>query len=295
MSLKDTMPSPDIIDEIVLSKAQDSEVTIIEPGTNRYLPDMKELWRFRNLFYALVWRNVRIRYKNTTLGAVWILLQPFLQMLVYTLVFGLWARIPVGDIPYSVHVLSGLVLLFFLNRIITESANVVRGNQSLTRKVYFPKLILPCTVTASAMVDLCVTQLLLLIIMTVQGVTPEATIVLAPIFLLLVVFWAFALSLWFSALGIRFRDLTLLIPVMTMLMMYMSPVIYPITIVPEYLLPIYALNPMVGIVTGFRWAVLGIEPFYPWMLGVTVVETLVVGITGLVYFVRTERSFNDFL
>ena len=295
MSLKDTMPSPDIIDEIVLSKAQDSEVTIIEPGTNRYLPDMKELWRFRNLFYALVWRNVRIRYKNTTLGAVWILLQPFLQMLVYTLVFGLWARIPVGDIPYSVHVLSGLVLLFFLTRVISESANVVRGNQSLTRKVYFPKLILPCTVTASAMVDLCVTQLLLLIIMTVQGVTPEATIVLAPIFLLLVVFWAFALSLWFSALGIRFRDLTLLIPVMTMLMMYMSPVIYPITIVPEYLLPIYALNPMVGIVTGFRWAVLGIEPFYPWMLGVTVVETLVVGITGLVYFVRTERSFNDFL
>lgn len=295
MSLKDTMPSPDIIDEIVLNKAQDSEVTIIEPGTNRYLPDMKELWRFRNLFYALVWRNVRIRYKNTTLGAVWILLQPFLQMLVYTLVFGLWARIPVGDIPYSVHVLSGLVLLFFLTRVISESANVVRGNQSLTRKVYFPKLILPCTVTASAMVDLCVTQLLLLIIMTVQGVTPEATIVLAPIFLLLVVFWAFALSLWFSALGIRFRDLTLLIPVMTMLMMYMSPVIYPITIVPEYLLPIYALNPMVGIVTGFRWAVLGIEPFYPWMLGVTVVETLVVGITGLVYFVRTERSFNDFL
>ena len=295
MSLKDTMPSPDIIDEIVLNKAQDSEVTIIEPGTNRYLPDMKELWRFRNLFYALVWRNVRIRYKNTALGAVWILLQPFLQMLVYTLVFGLWARIPVGDIPYSVHVLSGLVLLFFLTRVISESANVVRGNQSLTRKVYFPKLILPCTVTASAMVDLCVTQLLLLIIMTVQGVTPEATIVLAPIFLLLVVFWAFALSLWFSALGIRFRDLTLLIPVMTMLMMYMSPVIYPITIVPEYLLPIYALNPMVGIVTGFRWAVLGIEPFYPWMLGVTVVETLVVGITGLVYFVRTERSFNDFL
>ena len=293
--MKDTMPSPDIIDEIVLNKAQDSEVTIIEPGTNRYLPDMKELWRFRNLFYALVWRNVRIRYKNTTLGAVWILLQPFLQMLVYTLVFGLWARIPVGDIPYSVHVLSGLVLLFFLTRVISESANVVRGNQSLTRKVYFPKLILPCTVTASAMVDLCVTQLLLLIIMTVQGVTPEATIVLAPIFLLLVVFWAFALSLWFSALGIRFRDLTLLIPVMTMLMMYMSPVIYPITIVPEYLLPIYALNPMVGIVTGFRWAVLGIEPFYPWMLGVTVVETLVVGITGLVYFVRTERSFNDFL
>ena len=293
--MKDTMPSPDIIDEIVLNKAQDSEVTIIEPGTNRYLPDMKELWRFRNLFYALVWRNVRIRYKNTALGAVWILLQPLLQMLVYTLIFGLWARIPVGDIPYSVHVLSGLVLLFFLNRIITESANVVRGNQSLTRKVYFPKLILPCTVTASAMVDLCVTQLLLFIIMTVQGVTPEATIVLAPIFLLLVVFWAFALSLWFSALGIRFRDLTLLIPVMTMLMMYMSPVIYPITIVPEYLLPIYALNPMVGIVTGFRWAVLGIEPFYPWMLGVTVAETLLVGITGLIYFVRTERSFNDFL
>ena len=289
------MASSNLTDEMALEGNSDSAVTIIEPQFDRYFPDSDELWRFRNLFNALVWRNIRVRYKNTALGAFWILLQPLLQMLVYTMIFGIWARIPVKNIPYSIHVLSGLVLVFFLTRVLGESANIIRANQSLTRKVYFPKLILPIVLTASAIVDLGVALILLTAIMLVQGVFPSITVVLAPVFLIILIGWAFALSLWFSALGIRFRDVTLIVPVMNMLMMYMSPIIYPITIVPDYLLPIYALNPMVGIVTGFRWAVLGVEPFYLWTLVISLVEIVVFGLAGLVYFVRTERNFNDFL
>lgn len=270
-------------------------VTIIKPSNSRYLPDLLELWDFRHLLYALVWRNVRVRYRNTALGTLWIMLQPLLQMLVYTLIFGLWARIPVGDMPYSVHVLSGLVLVFFLNRIIGESTNAVHSNQSLTKKVYFPKIILPSVITISSAIDLTVAMGLLFIIMALQGVYPLATILYVPCLLLILLGWGFTLGIWFSALGIRFADITLITPIVTMLMMFMSPIIYPLTMVPQSILPIYALNPMVGIVTGFRWAVLGVEPFYPWTLAISIGEILILGVLGLIYFARTERHFNDYL
>lgn len=289
------MNTPEILAPQDLPDGARRNVVIIKPGSSRYLPDLRELWDFRHFLRVLVWRNVRVRYRNTALGAVWIMLQPLLQMLVYTLIFGLWARIPVGDMPYSVHVLSGLVLVFFLNRIIGESANAVRNNQMLTKKVYFPKLILPSTSTISSVIDLAVALVLLFVIMAIQGVFPQATVVYAPIFLLILIAWGFTLGIWFAALGIRFVDIAMITPIVTMLMMFMSPIIYPLTLVPENLLPIYALNPMVGIVTGFRWAVLGVEPFYLWTIAVSIGEILVLGLLGLIYFVRTERYFNDYL
>jgi lipopolysaccharide transport system permease protein len=289
------MSNPDAEGQLTAPDSWSPPVIIITPDNRRYVPDFQELWDFRHLLYALVWRNIRVRYRNSALGAVWIALQPLLRMLIYTLIFGLWARIPVGDLPYSIHVLSGLVLVFFLNRIIAESANAVRANQSLTRKVYFPKLILPCVLTISSLTDLCVALVLLLVIMAIQGVFPNATVLLAPLFLLALLGWGFTLGIWLTALGIRFVDIVQVTPILTTLMMFMSPIIYPITMVPESLLPIYALNPMVGIVTGFRWAVLGIEPFYAWTIVLSVGETLILGLTGMLYFVRTERNFNDYL
>lgn len=289
------MSTPNPKGELMTPESWSPQVVVIQPGNRRLLPDLRELWNFRQLLYSLVWRNVRVRYRNTALGAFWIMLQPLLQMLVYSLIFGLWARIPVGDLPYSVHVLSGLVLVFFLNRIINESANTVRANQALTKKVYFPKMILPCMLTTSSLIDLGVALILLFVIIALHGIVPNATVVLVPVILLVLLLWGFTLALWFSALGIRFVDIKLVTPVVTMLMMFMSPIIYPITLVPESLLSIYALNPMVGIVTAFRWAVLGIEPFYPWMIGVSIAEALVLGLLGVVYFVRTERNFNDYL
>lgn len=270
-------------------------MTVIEAKNERWLPDLDELWQFRHLIHSLTIRNVRVRYKNTALGTLWIMLQPLLQMAVYTLVFGLWARIPVGDIPFAVHVLTGLVLLFFLTRVISESGNAIRANQALTRKVYFPKMVLPIVIIGSALVDLLIAVGVMVVITLAFGVVPAWTVIFAPFFVLLLILWAFALSVWFTALGIRFRDLTLLVPVITMLMMYLSPVIYPVTLVPEQYLPIYALNPMVGILTGWRWAVVGLEPFHFWTVWIAIGEIFVIGVTGLLYFIRTERNFNDFL
>lgn len=289
------MPKIDVTMRHGPNHLSEAPVTIVESESSRFFPDLRQLWAYRHLLQALVWRNVRVRYRNTALGAIWIMLQPLLQMLVYSLVFGLWARMPVGDVPYTIHVLSGLVLVFFINRIVSEAMNVVRSNQALTQKVYFPKLLLPSMLTISSLIDLGVALVLFLIIMFVQGVVPVATAIWAPGFLLALIGWGICLSLWFSALGIRFVDVAQVTPVITMLMLFMSPIIYPITLVPDALLPYYALNPMVGIVTGFRWAVLGVEPFYPWMFSISVAEVAVLGLTGMIYFARTERTFNDYL
>lgn len=271
------------------------EVTIIEPQREAYLPDLQELWGFRNLYRSLVWRNFKVRYRNATLGAFWVILQPLLVMTIFTLVFGRLAALQVKGIPYSLLLLSGLILLFFMNRVISESMNIIRTEANLTRKVYFPKLLLPLAVVTSAAVDLVVMAALLLAMMLARGIWPEPQAFMALGYLLLLLGLGIAFSVALAALGIRFMDLLLFMPLVTLLLTYLSPIIYPITFVPEHLLHYYALNPMVGIVNGFRWALFGIEPFYPWMGLQSLAVILVLGLAGLVYFVRTERDFNDLL
>lgn len=276
-------------------KQKDRKVTLVEPLTKSYFPDLQELWEFRGLLRSLIWRNFRVRYRNTVVGVAWVVLQPLAIMLVLFQVFGIWAGFAVERIPYPIHALSGLVLLFFVNRVIAGSIGVIRDNQDLTRKVYFPRLLLPSALVASELVDLTVALLLLVVIMLLYRVFPAPTAFLVFGYLLLLVAWAFSLSVCLAALGIRFHDLTLLLPIVTLLLLYLTPIIYPITFVPEKHLILYALNPLTGIVNGFRWALLGAEPFYPWMALITLAQTLVLGLFGLVYFTRTERDFNDFL
>lgn len=278
-----------------MKSTQAKDTTVIEPLAAPYFPDLRELWGFRNLFKSLVWRNFRVRYRNTALGVAWVILQPLALMFAFVQVFGIWAGFDVGDIPYSIHALSGLVILFFINRIISLSVNVVRENQSLTRKVYFPKLVLPCSLVTSELADLAVGIALLLFIMLVMGIYPAPTAPLALVFLGLLFAWGFALSVLLAALGIRFRDLSMIVPIFMLVQMYLTPIIYPLTDVPPENLIAYSLNPLVGIVSGFRWAMFGTQPFFPWMVGISVIETVVLGLFGLVYFTRTERDFNDFL
>ena len=240
-------------------------MTVIEPLPNAYFPDLRELWGFRGLFRAFVWRNFKVRYRNTALGVIWVVLQPLTMMLVFTQVFGLWVRVPSGDIPYSLYVLSGLALLFFVNRLIGDAVNIIRENQTLTSKVYFPRIILPFALVTSGLVDLLVTILLLFGMMFFHGVQPSPQFPMALCYILLLIGWAGALGICLAALGIRYRDLTFFLPIVMLFLMYMSPIVYPISFVPEEYLFWYALNPMVGIVNGFRWALLGVEPYYPWM------------------------------
>ena len=271
------------------------EAVVIEPRSNTIFPDWRELWAFRNLFRALVWRNFKVRYRNTALGVMWVVLQPLTMMLVFTMVFGLWVRMPLGDIPYSIHILTGLVLVFFINRVISESVNIIRSNQALTGKVYFPKLILPFALVAATIVDLVVMLAVLLLIMAMQGVYPSPRLLMLCYFLGLLVAWGVALSVCLAALGIRYRDLFFFMPIINLMLMYLAPVVYPITLVPEKYLPLLALNPLVGIVNGFRWALLDTQPFHMWLSYIALAEIALMGLLGLIYFMRTEYSFNDFL
>ncbi len=283
-------------DEEPVQNRQRKMHTVITAGEYGRFGDFDEIWRYRHLLFTLVNRNVRVRYKNTALGMGWIVLQPGLQMLVYTLVFGIWARLPTGNIPYSVFVLSGLVQVFFINGIILGSAGAVRGNQGVSKKVYFPKSILPFVVILSSLVDYGVQFLLLLVIMALSGVFPSPNIIWFPFIFASLIMMLLGLSLWFTALGVRFRDVTLALPAISMLITFLSPVIYPITMVPEKYLTLYAwLNPFVGYVTALKWSIIGVEPFHPWMLGVSTSIAFVLLVTGFWFFVRTERDFNDYL
>ena len=282
-------------DDLLEPRGSRREPVVIEPQADNYLPNLRELWAFRELFYTLVWRNFKVRYRQAALGTFWVLLQPFAMMVVFTLVFGIWVRVAVKGVPYSIHILSGLILVFFINRAISESLGVIRSNANLTRKVYFPKLLLPLAVVIASIVDLAAMAVMLLVLMAFHGIAPAPQALLALGYIALLVVWGVTVAVALAALGIRYLDLHLLMPLFILFITYMSPIIYPITLVSEDLLVVYALNPMVGIVNGFRWCVFGTEPFYPWMGLVSLAEILILGILGLVYFVRTERSFNDLL
>lgn len=269
---------------------------VISAGDRKRFGDFEEIWRFRHLLFTLVKRNVSVRYKNTAMGMFWIVLQPGLQMGVYTLIFGIWARLPTEGVPYAVFVLSGLVQVAFINGIINGSAGAVRSNQGVSKKVYFPKSILPFVVILTSLVDYGVQLVLLVAVMAINGVAPTANIIYLPFIFLSLLMMLVGLSLWFTALGVRYRDVTLALPAVSMLITFLSPVIYPITLVPAHLHAIYAtVNPFVGYVTALKWSIVGVEPFYPWMLGISSLYAVFFLITGFLFFVRTERDFNDYL
>lgn len=269
---------------------------VIEANEGNHWPDLAELWRFRHLLYTLVERNVKVRYKNTGLGIFWMVLQPGLQVAIYTLIFGVFARLPTGGIPYAVFVLSGLFQVFFINSVISGSAGSVRANQGVSKKIYFPKLILPGVVILSALVDYCLHVVLLLVVMALNSFVPPVQIVLLPALLLALCVMLLGLSFWFTALGVRYRDVTLVMPSISMLVMYLSPVVYPISLVPAPYQPLYAmLNPFVGYVTALKWCLAGVEPFHPWMLAYSIAVSILVLVAGFLFFIRTERSFNDYL
>jgi lipopolysaccharide transport system permease protein len=270
-------------------------VEIIRPLTDRWWPDLRELWRFRGFFFILVWRDLKVRYKQTALGGLWILLQPMLQMLVFSIVLGAWAKIPTGQLPYAVFVLSGLVAFNLVIRCMAESPGVIRGNQNLTTKVFFPRIMLPAAITVSAAVDLCVALIVLLAIAAVLGVHPGATVLLLPLAILVIMLAGFGFAVWLAALGLRYRDVGFAMPAISQAMFYASPVVYPLTLVPERWHALYRLNPFTGMLELFRWTAIDTGSPALWAVVWTIAAFALLAITGIVYFVRTERSFNDHL
>jgi lipopolysaccharide transport system permease protein len=268
-------------------------VTIVKPRRGFWDLDLKGLWEYRELLYFLIWRDVKVRYKQTALGVAWAILQPLLATLVFTIFFGRLARMPSDGVPYPVFALVALVPWQFFANALTQSSNSLVASQNLITKVYFPRLVIPLGSVLAGLVDFLFAFIILIGMMFHYGIRPGTSIFLLPLFLLLAVATALAAGLWLSALNVQFRDVKHTIPFLTQFWMFATPVVYPSSLIPARWRMWYGLNPMAGVVDGFRYALLGRagKPGATIWMSATVVVVLLFG--GLLYFRRMEASFAD--
>jgi len=270
--------------------------TVIESREHWFALKLHDLWVYRELLFFLVWRDVKVRYKQTALGAAWAILQPLLAMLVFTLIFGRIARLPSDNIPYPLFVYAALLPWQLFAFALTESTNSLVTNQHLIRKVYFPRLIIPIASVLVGLVDFCISLVVLVGMMIYYGFHPASTTLLFIPFLILAVMTALGIGLWLSALNIQYRDVKYIIPFVTQFWMFATPVAYSSKLVQERwpaFYGLYGLNPMAGVVDGFRWALLGSGTGSGWMILISVVAVVAVLVGGLAYFKRMERTFAD--
>lgn len=255
-----------------------------------------DIWRYRDLFFFLVWRDILVRYKQTVIGIAWVVIRPIMTMLVFTLVFGKLAKLPSDGVPYSLMVFSGMLPWFFFSSALSESSNSMVTNSNLLSKIYFPRIIVPTSAIIVCLVDFFLSFLVLVPFMFYYGLFPDWKIVTLPFFLLLAVMASLGCGLWLSALNIKYRDFRFILPFIVQIGLYISPVGFSSNIVPEKWRLLYSLNPMVGVIDGFRWALLGgnFKLYLPGLYA-SIMLTLIVFITGLNYFRRTERTFADLL
>jgi lipopolysaccharide transport system permease protein len=262
---------------------------------------MGALWEYRELLYFMVWRDVKVRYKQTALGVIWVVLQPLLSTLVFTVIFGILLDVPSNGLPYPIFAYAGLLpWQYFAGSLTRTSTNLV-DNANLITKVYFPRLTIPISGVLSGLVDFAVGSVLLAVLMAIYRVPLTPAVLLLPFFLLLAMVTALGFGLWLSALNVRYRDVKQLVPFLIQLWMYLTPVIWPVTIIPEQFRPLLALNPMTGVVSGFRWALLGDAsavtglqaPAALFALSVLIAVGALV--SGLFFFRSTERTFADII
>jgi len=266
---------------------------IIEAGrTERHY--WKDLWRYRELFYFLTWRDILVRYKQTIIGIAWAILRPVLTMLVFTVVFGKLAKLPSGGAPYPIMVFAALLPWQFFAASFSEAGNSLIVNTNMISKVYFPRLVLPTTAVIVSFVDFLISFAILLAMMLWYEFIPEVRIIMLPLFILIAFAASMAGGLWIAALNVKYRDFRYIIPFIVQFGLYISPVGFTSSVVPDKWRLIYSLNPMVGVIDGFRWAILGgeYELYLPgFLLSLALVAFILV--SGIVYFRKTEKTFAD--
>jgi lipopolysaccharide transport system permease protein len=254
---------------------------------------LRELWEYRELLYFLVWRDVQVRYKQTALGVGWAILQPFLTMVVFSAVFGAFAKIPSDGVPYPIFAYAALLPWNYFAGAFSRAGTSLVNSANLISKVYFPRLVIPIAAAAAGLVDFALSFVVLLGMMVFYDIRPTVMIWTLPFFLLLALAGALAVGLWLAALNVRYRDVNYIIPFLVQLWMYASPVAYPSSMIPAQWRMLYGLNPMAGVIEGFRMALLGTSSLDWTVLGLSVCITVVLLISGALYFRRTERSFAD--
>jgi lipopolysaccharide transport system permease protein len=265
---------------------------VIEPRQGWIPIDWQEIYQCRELLYFLVWRDVKVRYKQTVLGAAWAVLQPLLSMLIFTVIFGRFAGIPSDGVPYAVFVYAGLLPWTFFSTSVTHGGQSLVNQQNLLTKVYLPRLFVPAASVGGALLDLAISFGVYALILACYRVAPSWGVVFLPVLVALTVLAALGLSFLLAALTVTYRDFRYVVPFLMQIMMYLSPVVYPVSIIPVRYHGLLALNPMAGIIDGYRWAILG-RPFNAVTVGVSTVATILLFTAGLYYFRAVERRFAD--
>jgi len=265
----------------------------IRPSSPWRMLDLRELWAYRELIYFLAWRDVKVRYKQTGIGIAWALLQPVAMIVVFTIFFGRLAGLAPPGVPYPLFVLAALIPWQLFSRAITESTSSLVTDQRLITRVYFPRIIVPISTILGAFVDFLVCCVLLCILFLGYGQPLPLTSLLLPLLVVLMLLAALGVGFWLSALNVEYRDVMYAMPFLNQLWFFVTPIVYPVTIVPAALKPYYALNPMVGVVQGFRWALFGTGEISVAMTISSVASAAFMFITGCIWFRRRERTFVD--
>jgi lipopolysaccharide transport system permease protein len=269
------------------------EVTIIRPEQAWWDINLKEIWQYRELLYFFVWRDIKVRYKQTVIGAAWAILQPFMTMVVFSLFFGKLAKMPSHGLPYPVFYYSALLPWMYFAGALQNATNTIIEHQRVITKVYFPRIILPLAAVLSGSVDFAIAFVILIGMMLFYGIVPTMVVLWLPLLLLLAVATAFGVGLWLSALNAIYRDVRYAVPFLIQFWMFASPVAYPSSLVPERWQWLYGLNPMAGVIEGFRWALTGQgQPPAP-LFAVSVLAVFLVLLGGLIYFRRMEGTIAD--
>lgn len=268
-------------------------VTVIEPSGGWRALDLRELWRYRELVYFLAWRDVKVRYKQTLLGATWALIQPLAATGIFTIFFGVLAKMPSDGVPYPLFAYIGLLPWTYFSTTVGKIGGSLVANTNLISKVYFPRLVIPLAGVVSGLIDLGIGFCLLMAFLVFFGVAPSAAMLTVPLFVAFAVVTALSIGIWLSALDVQYRDIRYVIPFLVQTWLFATPIVYPASLLPEKFRPLYGLNPMVGVVEGFRWAVLGSGEFPGLLLAPSVALVLVLLVTGLAYFRHVERTFAD--
>jgi lipopolysaccharide transport system permease protein len=266
---------------------------IIEPRRGLFDLDLAAIWHHRVLLYFIVWRDLKIRYKQTIIGIGWAVIQPLITMLIFTAIFGYFARMPSDGLPYPIFAYSALLPWNYFATALNRCSVSVVADAHLITKVYFPRLILPIAGTLSGLVDFSISFVLLLGMMAWYGIAPGWAVLIVPAFLGLALVTALSMGLWLSALNVRYRDIGYTIPFLVQVWMFLSPIVYPVSIIPEKYRLLYSVNPMAGVIEGFRWALLGKASPDFLVMAVSAVVVGVLFVTGLVFFKNMEQTFAD--
>jgi homopolymeric O-antigen transport system permease protein len=270
-----------------------SEIFRIQPSKGWVNLRLREMWEYRELLYFLTWRDIKVRYKQTVLGAAWAIIQPFFTMVVFSLFFGKLANMPSDGIPYPIFAFAALVPWTFFSNGLVQASNSLVGSSNLIKKVYFPRLVIPTSSVMSGVIDFALAFIVLIGMMLFYGIVPTANIIWLPFLLVLAFMTSLGVGLWFSAMNVQFRDIRYTVPFLTQFWLFATPIAYPSSLLSEPLRTLYALNPMVGVVEGFRWALLGTNTAPGPAIAASFVAALIILVGGALYFRRMERTFAD--